>query len=88
MSRRARVVLATLAAVDVLAFVLTLHAHADYRPRHGGPTVMPLGQLMGWIVTVSLFLLIVFVLGIALRERLVKRAVARRVADPGRTQLR
>ena len=61
MTRRAIRWIVGLAVVDALAFGLTIHAHLTYHHSHDGPSVMPLGQLLGWILSVALLLVLILV---------------------------
>ncbi|HEU5267596.1 MAG TPA: hypothetical protein VFU35_12895, partial [Jatrophihabitans sp.] len=61
MTTRAKYWIVSLAVVDALAFALTIHAHLTWRRQPGGPTVMPLGQLLGWIISVGLLLILILV---------------------------
>jgi len=45
---------AVLAGLAVLDLALTIHAHLTFHRTPGGPTVMPLGQLLGWASSVVL----------------------------------
>jgi len=53
--------MAGLGAIDVLVFALTLHTSLTYHRKPGGPLVMPLGELLGWIVfgVLSVLLLVI-----------------------------
>jgi hypothetical protein len=61
MTRRAIRWIVALAVADALAFALTIHAHLTYHHAANGPTVMPLGQLLGWIISVGLLLILILV---------------------------
>jgi hypothetical protein len=58
MTRRGWIVFGVFAALDALDFALTIRDHFTYRGGHGMPTVMPVGQVLGWFTSVSLFLLL------------------------------
>ena len=63
LSARAINWIAVLGAADILAWILTIHAHATYRrTTASAPSVMPLGQLLGWIISIGLLILIVMIL--------------------------
>jgi hypothetical protein len=49
-------VLSALAAVDLAG---TVHAHLTWKRTAGGPTVMPLGQLLGWVSSTLLVIAVV-----------------------------
>ena len=71
MSRRTLRVITGLALLDILCFALTVHAHLNYHRSHGGPTVMPLSQLLGWIISVGLlFVIAVVIFAVAQAERM------------------
>ena len=59
MARRAVMWLAILGLVDILFFGLALHAHTTYHAAPNGPRVMPVGQLLAWIIAGALLVLIV-----------------------------
>jgi hypothetical protein len=61
MTRRARWWILSLAALDALSFALTIHAHLTFHRTGGGPSVMSAGQLIGWLVSVTLLLLLLVV---------------------------
>jgi hypothetical protein len=46
-----------LAAADLIVFAITLHAHLSFHDAGGpnSPSVMSVGQLLGWFFTVALF---------------------------------
>jgi uncharacterized membrane protein len=52
--------IAGVALVDAVAFALTVHATADYHPSADGPTTT-LGQVLGWIVSIILLIVIVLI---------------------------
>lgn len=54
--------IAALTALAVLDWALTVHAHLAYHHHAGSPTVMPLGQLLGWISSVGLVVVIILLL--------------------------
>jgi hypothetical protein len=58
MGRRAVMWLAGLGLADILIFFLTLHAHSTYHHGATGPRVMPLGQLLGFMIAGALLVLI------------------------------
>jgi hypothetical protein len=61
-AQRTRTWLAVLVAADLLAWILTLRAHFDFHHSRNGPSVMTIGQLLGWFFSVVLLVLIVVVL--------------------------
>jgi len=65
-----------LGVADIVIFALTIHAHLSFHRQPGGPTVMPLAQLMGWFL--GFFLL--FVIGVIL---FAARAAQRHRAEQG-----
>jgi hypothetical protein len=62
MTQRTKTWLAVLGIADLLAWILTLRAHFDFHHSHNGPTVMTIGQLLGWFVSVVLLVLIAVIL--------------------------
>ena len=60
MTRRARNGLIVLAVIDALAWALTIHAHLTFRRSANGPSVMPVSQLLGWVISVAVLLLLIF----------------------------
>jgi hypothetical protein len=78
MSLRAGILLAVLLVADAVALGLTIHTHLDYHPSGGSPSVMTLGQLLGWLVSVVLLLILVTMIAAQLRagrERRRKKVV-------------
>lgn len=78
MPRRAGILLAVFVIADAVALVLTIRTHLDYHPSDGGPTVMTLGQLLGWLVSVVLLVIVVTMIAAQLRawrERRRRRVV-------------
>lgn len=61
MSARARKWVLGLAAADGLAWILTVHSHFTYHHTVGGPTIMPVGQLLGWVVSILLLIVIALI---------------------------
>jgi ethanolamine transporter EutH len=57
-ARRRLIVVAVLVALDALDFAFTIHDHLTYRPGRDGPLVMPIGQLLGWVTSVVLLLIL------------------------------
>ena len=62
MTRRAGYWVLALGLLDLLVFALTLHAHTTYRRTATGPSVMPVGQLLGWAASAVLFALVILVI--------------------------
>jgi hypothetical protein len=62
------IVLCALSAIDLAA---TIHAHLTWKRTAGGPTVMPLGQLLGWVSSTLLVIAVVLALitGISSRRQ-------------------
>ena len=54
--------IAALVLLAVVDWALTVHAHLTYHHHAGGPTIMPLGQLLGWITSIGLVIIIVLLL--------------------------
>ena len=54
--------IAVLVLLAVVDWALTIHAHLTYRHHSGGPTIMPLGQLLGWITSIGLVIIIALLL--------------------------
>jgi len=54
--------IAALALLAIVDWALTVHAHLTYHHHPGGPTIMPLGQLLGWVTSVGLVVVIVILL--------------------------
>lgn len=77
MSPRVVRIVGVLGLIDIAIFALTIHAHLSFHRKPGGPTVMPLGQLMGWF----LGFLILFVIAVIL---FAARASERYKAEQGR----
>lgn len=74
MSPRVVRILGILGLIDILVFALTIHAHMSFHRKPGGPTVMPLGQLMGWFIGFFLLFAIVVILFAARTSEKYKRA--------------
>jgi len=55
MSRRAVKWIAGLGVLDLLVLALTIHANLTFHRTATSPSVMPLGELLGWIVFGLLF---------------------------------
>jgi uncharacterized membrane protein len=62
MSPRARNWIIALAVADAICFALTVHAHLSFHHARGGPTVMSVGQLLGWAISALLLIAIGVVL--------------------------
>ena len=62
MSLRVKVWAIALAVADVLVWVLTVHAHLTFHRTRTGPSVMPVGQLLGWAFSVLLLVALVVLL--------------------------
>lgn len=62
MSHRVRNWAIALGAADVLAWVLTIHAHLTFHRHKNGPTVMTVGQLLGWSLSVLLLIALLVLL--------------------------
>lgn len=58
---------------DVVAWLLTVHATVDYHAVGDGPTVLSLGDLLGWIVSIALLLVVVAMIASALSRRRYRR---------------
>jgi hypothetical protein len=58
-------ILAVLAALDL---GLTIRAHANFHQTPGGPTVMPVTQLLGWASSAVLLIAVVLVVVGGVRE--------------------
>jgi hypothetical protein len=69
MTRRGWTVFGVFVALDALDFALTIRSHVDFRPGPGTVTVMPLNQLLGWITSVSILLVLVGITVGAVRNR-------------------
>jgi hypothetical protein len=76
MTRRGWIVFGAFVTVDGVDFALTVRDHLDYRAGPGAVTVMPLGQLLGWVTSVAIFLALLAIVITAIRGRL-DRARAR-----------
>ncbi|HZY76829.1 MAG TPA: hypothetical protein VFE40_10950 [Jatrophihabitantaceae bacterium] len=62
MSRRVRNWAIALGLGDVLSWALTVHAHLTFHHHRKGPTVMPVGQLLGWSISVLLLIALLVLL--------------------------
>ena len=62
MSRRVRNWAIALSAADVLSWVLTIHAHLSFHRHKNGPSVMPVGQLLGWSISILLLIALLLLL--------------------------
>ncbi len=51
MSRRAVQWIVGLGVLDIVVFALTLHAHLTFHRTPNSPTVMTVGQVLGWLIT-------------------------------------
>jgi hypothetical protein len=69
MTRRAWLVFAVFVALDGLDFALTIRDHFTFRRGPGSVTVMPIGQLLGWASSVTLFLALGAIVVTVLRSR-------------------
>ena len=70
LSRRQLRWIAVLGLADILAFALTIHSHLTYHAAPNGPTVMTIGQLLGWIISVALLIIVgLIILGARQAER-------------------
>lgn len=76
MSPRVVRIVGVLGLTDIIIFALTIHAHMSFHRKPGGPTVMPLSQLMGWFLGFFLLFVIAVILVAA-------RAAQRYRADQG-----
>ena len=56
MTRRVRNWAIALGAADIASWVLTVHAHLTFHRKRNGPSVMPVGQLLGWSVAILLLI--------------------------------
>ena len=56
MTRRMWTWLAILSVLTAADLAATIHAHVTWKPSPNGPTVMPLGQLLGWISSTVLLI--------------------------------
>ncbi|UQX88617.1 hypothetical protein M6D93_01120 [Jatrophihabitans telluris] len=72
---------ATVTVLAVADLLLTIHAHESFRHHANGPSVMSIGQLLGWATTVVLFVIAVL---IALGARNAKRRNADRIPPRSR----
>jgi glycerol-3-phosphate acyltransferase PlsY len=72
MMRLRWVVFAGFVALDALDFALTIRDHFTYRGGPGLATVMPVGQLLGWATSVSLFLVLTAIVVAVVRGRLAR----------------
>lgn len=62
MSRRAVQWVVGLGVLDVLTFVLTLHANLTFHRTQTSPSVMTIGQALGWIITGVLLVMILLII--------------------------
>jgi hypothetical protein len=53
--------LIVLSALSVIDLAATIHAHLTWKRTASGPTVMPLGQLLGWVSSTLLVIAVVLV---------------------------
>ena len=61
--------IAVLALLAIVDWALTIHAHLTYHHHPGGPTIMPLGQLLGWVTSIGLVVVIMVLLIARQRQR-------------------
>lgn len=61
MSRKAWKAIAALGVLDIVCFALTIHAHLSFHRAPGGPSSMSLGQVVGWVASIVLLVLIALV---------------------------
>jgi len=61
--------IAALVLLAIVDWALTIHAHLTYHHHPGGPTIMPLGQLLGWVTSIGLVAVIVILLIARHRQR-------------------
>ena len=61
MSRRAIRWIVGLGVLDVVTFALTLHANLTFHSTTNSPTVMTIGQALGWIITAVLLVMIAMI---------------------------
>ncbi len=54
--RRAWRWFAVLVGLGLIDLGLTIHAHLDFHRTPGGPSVMPIGQLLGWATSALLLI--------------------------------
>jgi hypothetical protein len=47
--------------LSVIDLAATIHAHLTWKRTASGPTVMPLGQLLGWVSSTLLVIAVVLV---------------------------
>ena len=57
-ARRRRNWLLAILVIDAVDFLLSYNAHRHYVAGPGQPTVMPLGQLLGWSTSVILLIVL------------------------------
>jgi hypothetical protein len=62
MSHRMRNWAIALAVGDVVSWVLTVHAHLTFHRHKNGPSVMPIGQLLGWSISILLLIALLLLL--------------------------
>ena len=68
-------ILGVLTAADLAA---TIHAQVTWKPRPNGPTVMPVGQLLGWVSSIVLLIAVGVILITGLKSALRSRCRAPR----------
>ena len=78
MSLRVKIWAIALAVADVLVWVLTVHAHLTFHRTKTGPSVMPVGQLLGWAFSVLLLVALVVLLLAVRADVKYRRAAAPR----------
>ena len=76
MSRRAVYWLAAVAIADAVVFALTIRAHLRYHPGNGNPSVMSLGEALGWIIGVGLLGVLVSAITVHIRAARTRRRLA------------
>ena len=58
-----------LGVLDALTLALTIHTNVTYHAGANGPTVMPLGAVLGWVIVVLLTGAIAFIVKESSRSR-------------------
>lgn len=61
MSRRAIRWVVGLGVLDAVSFALTLHAHLTFHRTPNSPSVMTIGQVLGWLITAVLLVMIALI---------------------------
>jgi hypothetical protein len=78
MSPRVRNWAIGLGVADAAVWVLTVHAHLSFHRSKHGPSVMPVGQLLGWAFSILLLIALVLLLLAARADSKYRRADAPR----------